>query len=1070
SPTSLPVSIGRNAKGRLALRLVFALTSNHADILRYGWHSLLDCLLQLFRANLLPEELTESEDFLAPSRRVRLTARGCIPIAEKKTKKRSRVTNQGIGQGNREVGVLSSFYQYLTSGTGWIESGDEDDVDDSSNFQFPESVAEALEPGIVAATLKSNSLDPKGRTQVQLSAGHWTNALQSAQLDEQSASRVAFETVQQCEIAQLIRDSKFLVDASLTELIKALLRAVRGDPSSEAFISHSSAIFDIGSYAKEEPTLIHALSVDPVPDSPRSAISGNLSQSSLSLDNSAVEPLESTLPSQHQSHDPSNLSKRSMTLPTTAPSATTMSYYPAFCSTGGTPTEDCRIFCLELLVRVLLHNRDRVSSLWPLVQCYLADLLLTAVEPTPLIERVIVGFLRLATHLLRRHEMTSQIFACLHYILLTRGDRLLLDCCQPSPDPPDRLQNARTAYGRSKIHTPQKKNTVGLQIISGLMHLLHNHAADLPDPVTDWQLIFSLLEVCGAGLRAQPSTPSRTRHFHHSSMYDITVNRDHDSCQYAVHSHNARGCTSDSEAPDLTYNNQHPMCDQTADSGVQSERGESAHRHPGCGWIMVDGSLATHERPSESDSSCIATQASKTQNDYPIRNFALVPVEVSSDTFLTSSSSHETSMTNLLVPSRILGIQVSIGTRDPVTLKQAADCLDFLIRDPTYITPDNFEFCVRALRVFVEACLRCQSTWVLEQKSDQSATSHQNIRNQKRSGRYSGTRKPVAVSSRSNGSESESDPETEEERRVQRSNWAKEVFLSPTTSVVAVQLLDLIHILLTRATSIYTEWTQAGSNTCIPIDNDDSSVPDSQLKSSEPEIGEHLWLTCWRPLLQATARLCCDCRREVRTDALAYLQRALLSPILQSLSGLQWEECFGMVLFPLLSGFLESIALEEVMCGNNQRGSSPTPSSHFHAAEFVDPRMRAIPLLTKVFLQHLRPLHRSKNFHSIWIRMLTYMEHYMQASSSDSLTDAVRESLKNVLLVMYTGTYDTPPVLLRDASPDSPEAVLWELTTQRLSTFLPSLLDQLFPPSMPATEVTTQTTILHPQSSNTESS
>ncbi|KAA3674909.1 golgi-specific brefeldin A-resistance guanine nucleotide exchange factor 1 [Paragonimus westermani] len=603
------------------------------------------------------------------------------------------------------------------------------------------------------------------------------------------------------------------------------------------------------------------------------------------------------------------------------------------------------------------------------------------------------------------------------------------------------------------------------------MHLLHNHAADLPDPVTDWQLIFSLLEVCGAGLRAQLSIPSRTRQFHHSSMYDIIASRDHDSWQYATHLRNARGCTSDSEAPDLTYHSHHPPCDQTPDSGVQSERGESKQRHPGCGWIMVDGSFATHERPSELNGSCTAAPALKTQiltvsDDHPIGSSAQVPVEVSPNTVLTSSSFNEVNVANPLIPSRILGIQVAIGTRDPVTLKQAADCLDFLVRDPTYITPDNFEFCVRTLRVFVEACLRCQSTWVLEQKSDQSTTFHQNIRNQKRFGRSSGTRKPVTVSSRTNASESESDPETEEERCVQRSSWAKEVFLSPTTSVVAIQLLDLIHILLTRATSIYTEWTRAGSNTCAPTDNEDSSVPDSQLKSSEPEIVEHLWSICWRPLLQATARLCCDCRREVRTDALAYLQRALLSPTLQPLSGLQWEECFGMVLFPLLSGFLESIALEEVMCGNNQSGSSPISSSHFHTVEFVDPRMRAVPLLTKVFLQHLRPLHRSKNFHSIWIRILTYMEHYMQASSSDSLTDAVRESLKNVLLVMYTGTYDTPPILLRDASPDSPEAVLWELTTQRLSTFLPSLLDQLFPPSMPAV----QNTVLHPQSSTTESS
>lgn len=96
---------------------------------------------------------------------------------------------------------------------------------------------------------------------------------------------------------------------------------------------------------------------------------------------------------------------------TTSLSTPTTSYYPTFFASGGGAmlTEECRIFCLELLVRVLLHNRDRMTIIWPNVQYYLADMLLTAPEPSPLVERVVVGFLRLATCLLRRHEMTSQV-------------------------------------------------------------------------------------------------------------------------------------------------------------------------------------------------------------------------------------------------------------------------------------------------------------------------------------------------------------------------------------------------------------------------------------------------------------------------------------------------------------------------------------------------------------------------------------------------------------------------------------------------------------------------------------
>lgn len=54
-------------------------------------------------------------------------------------------------------------------------------------------------------------------------------------------------------------------------------------------------------------------------------------------------------------------------------------------------------------------------------------------------------------------------------------------------------------------------------------------------------------------------------------------------------------------------------------------------------------------------------------------------------------------------------------------------------------------------------------------------------------------------------------------------------------------------------------------------------------------------------------------------------------------------------------------------------------------AEYMDPRMRAIPLLTKVFLQHLSPLYALETFPQLWRRMLTYMEKYIKANISDSL-------------------------------------------------------------------------------------
>lgn len=42
--------------------------------------------------------------------------------------------------------------------------------------------------------------------------------------------------------------------------------------------------------------------------------------------------------------------------------------------------------------------------------------------------------------------------------------------------------------------------------------------------------------------------------------------------------------------------------------------------------------------------------------------------------------------------------------------------------------------------------------------------------------------------------------------------------------------------------------------------------------------------------------MCCDTRRQVRSQALTYLQRALLVHDLQTLSAAEWEACFNKVL------------------------------------------------------------------------------------------------------------------------------------------------------------------------------
>lgn len=70
-------------------------------------------------------------------------------------------------------------------------------------------------------------------------------------------------------------------------------------------------------------------------------------------------------------------------------------------------------------------------------------------------------------------------------------------------------------------------------------------------------------------------------------------------------------------------------------------------------------------------------------------------------------------------------------------------------------------------------------------------------------------------------------------------------------------------------------------------------------------------------------------------SAITYLQRALLMPDLQSLTGPEWEACFHRVLFPLLSQLLEN------------------PQNATAQDGLEEARMRAATVLSKVSLQKL---------------------------------------------------------------------------------------------------------------------
>lgn len=68
----IAVSFAANHKAQLAAKTVFSLAHRHGDMLREGWKNILDCMITLYRARLLPATFTEVEDFLNPDGKIKL--------------------------------------------------------------------------------------------------------------------------------------------------------------------------------------------------------------------------------------------------------------------------------------------------------------------------------------------------------------------------------------------------------------------------------------------------------------------------------------------------------------------------------------------------------------------------------------------------------------------------------------------------------------------------------------------------------------------------------------------------------------------------------------------------------------------------------------------------------------------------------------------------------------------------------------------------------------------------------------------------------------------------------------
>ncbi|XP_033108209.1 Golgi-specific brefeldin A-resistance guanine nucleotide exchange factor 1-like [Anneissia japonica] len=383
SPETLPIVFGSNMKAQLAAKTMFGLAHRHGDILGEGWKNILDCMLQLFKAKLLPSELVEVEDFVASSGSISLLKREEMPSQKS------------------DSSLLSSFVYYFTANT------------ETSTQRGPTP-------------------------------------------EDQEAIHVARNCIEDCHPEHLLTESKFLRIDSLQDLLKALIFASQGPQAAESL---------------------------------------------------------------------------------------------------GTPfDEEAAVFNLELLIRVVFENRDRVSSLWQSVRDHLYSLIVSSSEHGFLVERAVVGLLRLAIRMLRREEISGQVIASLRMLFMMRPSILHKQC---------------------------------RQISHALYELLRTNAANIHTPM-DWYTLFTLLECVGAGSVPPP-------------MKQVSIGTESDDCTSLCGDADAQSDSELSVSSQVTTVSDHGYTSDTELYNTQKPKRSSSEgdvRDIGRGgWLVVKKDTDEKKQP-----------------------------------------------------------------------------------------------------------------------------------------------------------------------------------------------------------------------------------------------------------------------------------------------------------------------------------------------------------------------------------------------------------------------------------------------------------------------------------------
>jgi brefeldin A-resistance guanine nucleotide exchange factor 1 len=192
-----------------------------------------------------------------------------------------------------------------------------------------------------------------------------------------------------------------------------------------------------------------------------------------------------------------------------------------------------------------------------------------------------------------------------------------------------------------------------------------------------------------------------------------------------------------------------------------------------------------------------------------------------SDYIVVSHDDLETMRTQQSILNQYkIDLNEKLSRHDRRALIKCCETLSFLIRDAAHVTEENFEYCIHCIRTFIEATVTQQTS---PQKSKttvnnktlkqiRKATSSNSLNNENPNEQITNPSGQTQFLSRQSKLDYDDDDDQESIKQEYQS--------------LALQLLDLMHTLHTRASQIYKHTT---------TDQTTSSI---------------LWYKCWCPILQ----------------------------------------------------------------------------------------------------------------------------------------------------------------------------------------------------------------------------